>query len=69
MLALIAVSIVGSKIGKESIAVSVELLFVFEAIADVKVSTEEMEKDPRIAIEINMDLFSIRLPTRALKKI
>lgn len=62
ILALIAVNRVGSKIGNESMAVRVELLFVFDAMAEVKVSVEDMEKAPSVKTQKNSRLFSTGLP-------
>ena len=47
ILALIAVNKVGSIIGKDKMAVNVALLFVFDAMAELKLSTVEMPKLPR----------------------
>ena len=68
MLALIEVSIMGNKIGKASIAVSVELLSVFEAIADTKVKVPEMPVLPKNKTQKKIPKFSMGLPNNKLKK-
>ena len=47
MLALMAVKSVGNMIGKDKIAVSVALLFVLEAMAELNVRMVEIPKLPK----------------------
>ena len=61
-LAFIEVRMIGSKIGNPNIAVSVELLFVLEAIAETKVRIEAMPELPKIITAINTPLFSTGFP-------
>jgi len=65
--ALIAVKIMGSRMGKPKTAVNVELLFVLAAIADTKVRIPEMPKLPNSKITRNMPLFSNGLPNKTVK--
>lgn len=62
MLALIEVSIIGNKIGKAKMAVSVELLLVLEAIAETKVNVPEIPVLPKSKTHIKMLMFSMGLP-------
>lgn len=67
MLALMDVSRVGNIIGNDKIAVNVALLLVFEAIAELSVSTVEMPKLPNTKTAKNNSMFSIGLPKSRLK--
>jgi len=57
----------GNRIGKDRIAVNVELLLVFEAIAETKVSVEAMARMPNSKTRLKSALFSKGLPINSIK--
>ena len=63
-----AVSNMGNIIGKAKMAVKVELLFVFEAMAETKVSTPEKPRLPNTITSIKAKLSSKGFPNKTLKK-
>ena len=68
MLALMDVRIIGSNIGNAKMAVSVELLLVFEAIADTKVNIPEIPVLPKKSTQKKILMFSMGLPNKIVKK-
>lgn len=66
-LAFTAVKIMGSKMGKAKIAVKVELLFVFAAMAETKVKIPEMPKLPKTNTPMKSELFSKGLLSKRVK--
>lgn len=68
MLALMDVRIIGSNIGNAKMAVSVELLLVFEAKADTKVNIPEIPVLPKKSIQKKILMFSMGLLNKIVKK-
>ena len=63
-----AVNKTGKRIGKDRIAVRVELLFVLDEIAETRVKVEEIANTPAIRINENSQLVSTGFPSSMVNK-